>query len=1567
MEDEDNFLVDLVNKSKSKRVNNSSYISNPDKSSGVVGFKNNDISQYDDNFLPNLINKSADKYGALLKHRASHQPVSHMIGNAAARITNVIPGIIGDIAALEDLGDQFTTNFKAGNVITEWAKKWKDATNEEFPIHRQNPGKALDLGDPAYWIENGSGLINSAIEFGVAGGLVSKGLSGLSKVAKLRALSEAVAKAPGIVNLGLEGAQIGRGAQILQHATIMSSMEGTLTAADTFDKVYASQLAKYSGEGLDDKEAHKKATEDAAQGSAATYHANKWTIPLNILSSGMFMKNLPTRGGKLDVGFKANAKTYIGEGVQEYAEEDINFLAGNYGEAIGSKKEYGFKEIIKDLGTAEAFESGMLGFIGGMGQTAFTKEGVNRIKNTIDPETGEKISIRNYNKKIYNEYKDYVDNLESIQKEGDIPTFTNAFSTMTEQVALKKAYDVAVEKGDTEEAKRLANLSVDIQAYDSFTKGATDVLIGTYEAIRDGEQRKGLPDNYKKKAEEAIQKIKVLEGLYTDSTKYVNQKQVYINKANRYDLENYIEEVNLTTDKVSTSLNGFINKISDLSTDVKGDFNKSGYFLDINNIDFNPAKEAGDTKAAAELEELKTIIKNSGDYKTLLELKEKKRNKVKELKENLVENSVITSKEYQESYGETVTKVRETAEDKIDKQVKTVEKEIKNDEVIKAEADRQAEIAAKNAETEQAIADKHTEVAETVENLNTLADNFNVGETTDLENIFGEAYKGVSGMIFSIEENADGTTTIEAMLDDSTIISTNDKVEPNFKNDNIDDVYNTDGSVDENTSNEESVKTSDDIADNKEADKDGKKLSDVKLMSTYRDSGKTLKGIPDAYVEYERDPIDKTGTKVYFEINKSIGAGLDKGGNFKKATKLYNDFIGGTELSAEDKNFMVDYLPFKAKINNSDTVYTFLESKPFLKDKVKHLFIGDELNEVLYKKASTDLKKLADDRVKSLATYNNRTRPLRISLINHLKNGSDINGLYTTVKGQYGGSIQLDTKGTENNIMDLNDIDSLDDVELYVIDRLGNLVDISGDSAKDWTKQKKNWKGSIYMKTKLANGNPFYLNLNFGKVKTKQAEVIFEVYRSLLQKGNRPTSLISNLAPNIQTLIKKNLKKEIDLITKTENKPFNEIIISEILDLIFWDGSKTTMSGDKNIKSRLRINYETKSVEFGEKSYTLNEFGEDKKAEFVDWVSKNKNRNFKFKPKPGDINQALNSTGIDYLEYAIAEKVINTNAKVNQPLFEGFTNLYLTNGIGGKTAVPKPKVVKAKEPNTKLDGVNNISKNIVKEFEKVIGKHTFIQKNVKGKAGIVNNIVRNNDTGAEIIKATKPDGSVKYFAVGNFPGLPEGFNGLANSKEEVNKVLIQLDIEISNFLGLNNKKSENNDENIRISQNFLVPLQENPLSDEAKLAEISKINTITNDGNFDFSTSQPGKKTKSGFIPDNLGAQIFNAINKTMKGEGETIDKIEAKIVFRELSKKLHPDKYIGDDIKEIAAEYFKKATEFKEKGNVTKLNELNNTFDTFIKKQSTKKSRPLRHKLSKKEAQAAALAAANKLNKKCK
>jgi hypothetical protein len=1361
-------------------------------------------SDYDKNLNADVQINEADFYNSLSSNRADIQPISHKLGSALIRLTNIIPEAVGSVASALDFEDYFNQDDEVGNWLTDITEQWKQSTNEALPIYRQNPGKSLDFGDSGWWIENGSALFNSIGGFAIGGGVITKGLTGLSKLTKAKKLAEVMLTAN-------KAEKVNRGAQTVITAGMLNQSEAILESMSVYDDIYKETLLKLNKEKpaspdlpgqLEENEA--AARQKAADAASATVMANRANILLNITSANMFLKAPKLSNNLLKKEtFRTSAKTGLIEGVQESAEESINFLAGEYGRAVGRDQEYGVKEILNDLGKPEAIEAALLGFIGGMGQTIVTKEGVNRVQKTVDPITGEKMSVKEYNNQAYNKQKDIIDENEANAKKSQVKSFTNSFNNVAENLKILDAVKKAEAEGNAEEVKRLKDLHLDNTAYYNFQNGTTESLIKLYEELRDGEQKEDMPKDYKELANKAITKIKTLENFYNESGKYNNHQQVYINRSNRYNLENYIDEVGVEVSKVSNNLNGFISKISELSTGVKSDTNIGGYFLDINNIEFNPAKEAGDTKAANELEELKTVIKNSGDYKSLLELKEAKVKLAKELKDNIIENSLITSKEYQQAFKERVDSVRQTAEENIDKQVKNVEKEIKNDEVIKNEADRQAEIAAKNAETEQAIADKKAEVAETTENLNNLADNFNVGETTDLENIFGEKYKGVSGEILSVEENADGTRTIMAQLDNNDIISSDDKVEPNFKNDNIEDVYNTDGSVEENTSNEESVKKADDIADTKEAEKDGKKLSDVKLMSTYRDSGKTLKGIPQAYIDYEREPINKVGTKVYFEINKSIGAGLDKSGNFKKASKLYNDFINDTELSAEDKNFMVDYLPFKAKINNSDTVYTFLESKPNTTNP------------------------------KSLEAYNNRTRPLKISLINHLKNGSDINSLYTTVKGQYGGSIQLDTKGSENSVLDLDGINSLEDVELYVIDQYGQLKDISGEHAKDWTKTKKNWKGSIYMKTKWANGNPFYLNLNFGKVSTKQAEIIFEVYRSLLQKGNRPTSLISNLAPNIQSLIKKNLKKEIDLITKTENKPFNEIIISELLDLIFWDGSKTTMSGDKNVKSRLRINYETKSVEFGDKSYKLNELGDDKKAEFVDWVSKNKNRNFKFKPKPSDINQALNSTGIDYLEYAIAEKVINTNAKVNQPLFEGFTNLYLTNSIGGETAVPKPKVVQ-------------------KQVSQIDKKSEIAKIEADRQAELKNNLEKADDFNikkGQLLYTLASDGSVAYtykvkaFNVKNRNGSPElkgvlftdvetneefWWNESAKynwrdtgyvNKVPTNSINAKYDAKIAALNKDFSNKSENKSENIRISQNFIVPLQENPLSDEAKTIE----------------------------------------------------------------------------------------------------------------------------------------------------
>ena len=88
----------------------------------------------------------------------------------------------------------------------------------------------------------------------------------------------------------------------------------------------------------------------------------------------------------------------------------------------------------------------------------------------------------------------------------------------------------------------------------------------------------------------------------------------------------------------------------------------------------------------------------------------------------------------------------------------------------------------------------------------------------------------------------------------------------------------------------------------------------------------------------------------------------------------------------------------------------------------------------------------------------------------------------------------------------------------------------------------------------------------------------------------------------------------------------------------------------------------------------------------------------------------------------------------------------------------------------------------VETFSRVEGKYTFEQKTIKG--GIVNQIVKNNQNSSEIIKTITPDGSVQFFLIGSFEGVPGTMKGLAISQKEKDAVLNQLGVEAKKFLGI---------------------------------------------------------------------------------------------------------------------------------------------------------------------------------------
>lgn len=130
--------------------------------------------------------------------------------------------------------------------------------------------------------------------------------------------------------------------------------------------------------------------------------------------------------------------------------------------------------------------------------------------------------------------------------------------------------------------------------------------------------------------------------------------------------------------------------------------------------------------------------------------------------------------------------------------------------------------------------------------------------------------------------------------------------------------------------------------------------------------------------------------------------------------------------------------------------------------------------------------------------------------------------------------------------------------------------------------------------------------------------------------------------------------------------------------------------------------------------------------------------------------------------------------------------------------------------------------------------------------------------------------------------------------------------------------------NFEFSLDYKVPERREINRIETSINKIFKSESL-----FNFSETQPGRKLKTGeFIPDNLGSQIFNAINRTIKGEVGIVDMNGANSLFRTLSKTIHPDVYQDESAKEVAEVFFKAILKAKNEGRVDLLNKLSDKFN---------------------------------------
>lgn len=395
----------------------------------------------------------------------------------------------------------------------------------------------------------------------------------------------------------------------------------------------------------------------------------------------------------------------------------------------------------------------------------------------------------------------------------------------------------------------------------------------------------------------------------------------------------------------------------------------------------------------------------------------------------------------------------------------------------------------------------------------------------------------------------------------------------------------------------------------------------AQVISTNRKTGEKFDFVSEGYLKYEREPIDKSGKEVGFEINTNPGPNE----NLKKALKMLEN------KDFSDPAFLISYLPINVTFEKG--IKAPMETR----------------------RANGKLDSKKDKDGKDQFYINPATEILRSQIINHLVNGGSINDIKTTIQDQYKGLLKVDeNRFANNNILELDGVKDLKYIRdnLYVVDSFGNLMNIQSGKTKTFSngKVKPKAAGEIYLTIPQANGKLFPLKLNIKKISESEAVLLYEIYKEIITNDKSLNTTISETNPELQEAILKSFEPELNIIGGNKN----DIKLQEIVDLLIYQSD--------NIKSRMQI--ENGVLYFGENEADINNI-EDSQNAIINYLVDSKRHQIKINPKFATDNTKTNlkSNSADYLKYLIDNNILSTNAVVNEPTFQGYTNIYLNTGI----------------------------------------------------------------------------------------------------------------------------------------------------------------------------------------------------------------------------------------------------------------------------------------------------------------
>ena len=511
-------------------------------------------------------------------------------------------------------------------------------------------------------------------------------------------------------------------------------------------------------------------------------------------------------------------------------------------------------------------------------------------------------------------------------------------------------------------------------------------------------------------------------------------------------------------------------------------------------------------------------------------------------------------------------------------------------------------------------------------------------------------------------------------------------------------------SIPEETDLDESI--NEDEPTSTELEKQGDSIkTGVKLVSTKRGTESAIFPNLQQFVDYEKETRDKSNDEFIFEVGESQFMS-------KEVSEIFNKILNNKTISEKEIFILEDSFPIKIVVN-----YTTKDEQ------------GDVVNRTAYTYIETKTKAISNNEI-SLAIYNEQNKPLREKIIKHLITNKTLNGIKTNLHSQFAGVLKTDSlneDGTvkKNDIFQLSVFNGMtDEQKVDYFQRNTAYVNFSGELVSTLGNKKRikmmspNNRGKVFLKIPRIDGSSFWLKLNINMISEEKSEAAYEMVKALSVISESLDSPVMSsmsieqffnaleesgqeiLSNRLQTV----LEEEIELINSFDKGKIGNRSLHRFLDLIVYHKSKNQKTSF-NLKRDGSLELGSLAVELMDGSGFENrlsigkdELQSDQAKEIIMKYLQAKRYNVLITKDAPNLFVFNNK---EYVKYLLGlnsgNSMLSTNTVVNEPAFQGFSNIY----INQDATFPSKKTPKSKSS----DPVSDKAWNLFVDKNEVIDEH----------------------------------------------------------------------------------------------------------------------------------------------------------------------------------------------------------------------------------------------------------------------